>query len=125
MKLTSLLSYISVNVAGKSEILEPEGADVLGINVPFGDLLNAGSFETTYMDEDLRISRSKVGIVDQLRVFVRAEKEEVVEVTELDEEIPEAEIVDVEATADEESTGDEESDAGEGSDGVDVSPSDY
>ena len=119
------MSYILVNVAGKSEILEPEGADVLGINVPFGDLLNAGSFETTYMDEDLRISRSKVGIVDQLRVFVRAEKEEVVEVTELDEEIPEAEIVDVEATADEESTGDEESDAGEGPDGVDVSPSDY
>jgi len=125
LKTKLSLASVVVNVAGKSDILEPEGADVLGINVPFGDLLNAGSFETTYMDGDLRISRSKVGIVDQLRVFVRAESEEVQELTELDEEIPDAEIVDVEATETEEGVEDEESDAGEGSDGFDVSPSDY
>ena len=64
---------IKVNVAGKSKNLEPTGADVLGINLPFGELLNAGSFETTFLDDSMRVSRSKTGPVDQLRLFVKAE----------------------------------------------------
>eukprot|EP00535_Pseudo-nitzschia_heimii_P005771 CAMPEP_0197173460 /NCGR_PEP_ID=MMETSP1423-20130617/385_1 /TAXON_ID=476441 /ORGANISM="Pseudo-nitzschia heimii, Strain UNC1101" /LENGTH=357 /DNA_ID=CAMNT_0042622281 /DNA_START=158 /DNA_END=1231 /DNA_ORIENTATION=+ len=67
------LQSIVVNVAGESKNLEPNGEDVLGINLPFGELLNAGSFDTTFVDESMRISRSKTGPVDQIRVFVKAE----------------------------------------------------
>jgi hypothetical protein len=66
------LEAVVVNVAGESKNLEPNGEDVLGINIPFGELLNAGSFDTTFVDDSMRISRSKTGPVDQLRVFVKA-----------------------------------------------------
>lgn len=72
------LQSVVVNVAGKSQKLEPSGADVLGINIPFGEFLNAGSFETTVLDESIRVSRSKVGPVEQIRVFVKVDDQEVV-----------------------------------------------
>merc|ERR1740124_1498805 len=65
------LKSVVLNVAGESQFLEPEGDDFLGLNVPFGDLTNFGSFDTTYVDDTLRISRGKTGFVEQLRVFIR------------------------------------------------------
>jgi hypothetical protein len=91
----SLILVVSclVNVAGTSQILNPDGEDILGLNVPFGDNFQAGSFETPYMDDTLRVSRSKVGIVDVFRVFVRSEPP------------PEPEAVYAEVVADDEDIG--------------------
>jgi len=65
------LKSVVLNVAGTSTFLEPNGKDITGINVPLGDFLNAGSFETTYMDDELRISRGKTVAGNQLRIFLR------------------------------------------------------
>lgn len=65
------LKSIVLNVAGTSTFLEPDGKDLAGINIPLGDLLNSGTFETTYMDDLVRVSRGKQGFVDVLRVFTR------------------------------------------------------
>jgi len=76
------LEAIVVNVAGESKNLAPTGEDVLGINIPFGEFLNAGSFDTTYLDDSMRISRGKVGPVDQIRVFVKTSAEKTTETSE-------------------------------------------
>lgn len=71
LKVSLSLKSVVLNVAGTSTFLDPNGKDITGINIPLGDLLNAGSFETTYMDDELRISRGKTVAGDQLRVFMR------------------------------------------------------
>jgi len=87
------LQSVVINVAGKSQQLEPSGADVLGINIPFGEFLNAGSFETTVLDESIRVSRSKVGPVEQIRVFVKVDDQKVdASVVEEEEDVDDDEL---------------------------------
>lgn len=74
-----------MNVAGTSQYLDPDGQDVLGINSPLKEF-QAGTFETTYLDDSLRISRTTMGSVDQLRVYVRSGEENEVSEDDLDEE---------------------------------------
>mmetsp|Transcript_4251 Transcript_4251/g.8914 ORF Transcript_4251/g.8914 Transcript_4251/m.8914 type:complete len:375 (-) Transcript_4251:462-1586(-) len=92
------LQSIVLNVAGTSRVLDPDGKDLAGINLPsLGDFLNTASFNTTYCDGDLRISRGKLlGQEEFLRVFVRTEPPTTkVDIeSELSEE---EEIVDIEA----------------------------
>ena len=70
--LRTKIAYISTvfNVAGSSQFFNPDGEDVFGVNNLLGDL-QAGTFDTPYVDEEVRISRSSGPVLEQLRVFVR------------------------------------------------------
>jgi hypothetical protein len=114
------LSSIVLNVAGKSTMLDPKGKDVAAINFPLGEFINSGDFETTYLDDNLRISRGKQGLVDQLRVFVRYTDQPYS--TEEDVGMDVDEVVDSSFEYEEEAEP-EKDDTHEGQD--DVSPSDY
>jgi PAP_fibrillin len=70
-KIKLALKSIVLNVAGTSTFLEADGKDLLGVNLPWGEFTNTGVFETTYMDDTLRVSRGKQGPFEQLRVFVK------------------------------------------------------
>jgi len=60
-----------LNVAGSSQFLEPEGEDVFGVNNLLGEFSGAGTFDTPFVDSDVRVSRTSGPVVEQLRVFVR------------------------------------------------------
>jgi hypothetical protein len=64
---------LAVTVAGKSQYLDVNGSDVFGINIPLGDLLNSGSFETSYVDEKIRVSRGTIPFLDELRVLIKVQ----------------------------------------------------
>ena len=74
LKTKLALQSIVLNIAGNSTYLEPNGQDIAGLNLPLGEFIGTGTFETTYLDNDLRISRGKQGFADVLRVFVRTDK---------------------------------------------------
>lgn len=74
LKTKLALQSVVLNVAGNSTYLEPNGQDIAGLNLPLGEFIGSGTFETTYLDNDLRISRGKQGFVDQLRVFIRTDR---------------------------------------------------
>lgn len=71
--LRTKISWTSsvLNVAGTSQLFDPEGSDVFGLNNLFGEFLNAGTFDTPFVDEDIRISRTSGPVLEQLRVFIR------------------------------------------------------
>ena len=71
--LRTKISWTSsvLNVAGESQYFDTEGDDVFGINNILGEFINVGTFDTPYVDEDVRISRSSGPVFETLRVFVK------------------------------------------------------
>lgn len=81
--LRTKIAWVStvLNVAGTSsasssnnQFFDVNGQDLLGINNLFGEFLNVGSFETPYVDERVRVSRSPGPVFETVRVFVRKEE---------------------------------------------------
>jgi hypothetical protein len=80
--LRTKIAYTStvINVAGGDNTtsssspfikLDPNGEDIFGINNILGEFLNVGIFDTPYVDDTVRLSRTAGPVSDQLRVFVR------------------------------------------------------
>lgn len=69
--LRTKIKWVSsiLNVAGTSQFLEPDGEDVFGVNNFLG---GGGTFDTPFVDEDVRVSRTSGPVLEQLRVFVRS-----------------------------------------------------
>ena len=65
-----ILLWKTANVAGTSQFFEPDGADVFGVNNLLGEF-QSGTFDTPFVDKDIRISRTSGPVFEQLRVFVR------------------------------------------------------
>jgi len=81
--LRTKIAWVStvLNVAGPSstssssnQLFDSNGQDLLGINNLFGEYLNVGSFDTPYVDERVRVSRSPGPVFETVRVFVRKEE---------------------------------------------------
>ena len=82
------LQSVVVTVAGTSSYLDPNGADLLGLNIPsIGEWSNSGYFDTTFVDESLRISRGSTLGWEELRVFVKTPKSEHVDIVDVDADI--------------------------------------
>lgn len=77
--LRTKIAYTStvINVAGGDSTssplikLDPNGEDIFGINNVLGEFLNVGIFDTPYVDDTVRLSRTSGPVSEQLRVFVR------------------------------------------------------
>lgn len=79
--LRTKIAYTStvINVAGGDNTtsslpfikLSPDGEDIIGLNNIMGEFLNVGTFDTPYVDDTVRLSRTSGPVSDQLRVFVR------------------------------------------------------
>jgi PAP_fibrillin len=96
-KIALTLSSVILNVAGNSTYLDPAGKDITSINLPLTDFLGGGEFITTYVDDEVRVSRGKQAGQSVLRVFVKHPPEPTIVVTNnnrVEENvIPDAEII--------------------------------
>lgn len=63
----------SSSVSSNNQFFDANGQDLLGINNLFGEFINVGSFDTPYVDERVRVSRSPGPVFETVRVFVRKE----------------------------------------------------
>jgi hypothetical protein len=65
---------ITLNLAGQNtQFLKPDGADVLGFNIPYplGDLLQSGTFDTTFVNGEIHVARCSIGGITALMVLAK------------------------------------------------------
>jgi hypothetical protein len=118
VKLRLKLQSVVNNIAGTGANLDPNGADVLSVNVPQIDILSqnkelndalGGSFVTTYIDNEFRISRSDLlslnlnddkknkNKLQQIRIF---QKRRTASVAEDEADIADVDDIAIEAPSD-------------------------